>query len=111
MLSPDGSTVVYKAGVLSGTLTVYSVPITGGPSIQLSTGQDVDEHLLSPDGTTVVIREDGGDFPDRLYSVPIGGGPRVFLNEPQPFSGSPSPVEMGPRSSIACRSAEERLRS
>ena len=80
--SPDGATVVYTAGVTTGsqTLTVFSVPITGGPSMRLSNGDDnVLEYRLSPDGTMVVIRNsDGG-----LYSVPIGGGPRVLLNNAQ----------------------------
>jgi hypothetical protein len=68
---------------------LYSVPITGGPSVQLNPpmpgGRDVIEMKIAPPSTLVVYvadQEVDDDF--ELYSVPIGGGVAVKLSAPLP---------------------------
>jgi len=88
-LSPDATSVVYQAqGGLGQDL--YSVPISGGQSIQLVAGYWVDEEFeVSPDGATVVFVDQlETEGMHELYSVPIEGGAWIKLNGQLPESGN-----------------------
>ena len=86
-VSPDGSTVVYRADQDTDEVSeLYSVPIGGGAVTKLNgalvAGGDVaSDFQVSPDGSTVVYRADQDtDDVYELYSVPIGGGATTKLN-------------------------------
>ncbi len=87
-ISPDGTTVVYRADQdINDARELYSVPIDGSAAaVKLnpdftSLDQVVLSFLISADSTTVVYVADH-DINDafELYSVPIGGGAVVKLN-------------------------------
>jgi Tol biopolymer transport system component len=86
-ISPDSSTVVYRAdATIDETYDLYSAPIGGGASVKLNstlpTAGSVDSgFLISPNGSRVVFRTDLSAFQTyNLYSVPIGGGFATRLN-------------------------------
>lgn len=94
-ISPDSSTVVYRADQDTDDVQeLYSVPIGGGTVTKLNSplpaGGDVDssEFRISPDSRTVVyIAEQEANNLDELFSVPIGGGPSTRLNSDLPSGG------------------------
>ena len=88
-ISPDGTTVVYRADQdFNGAFELYSVPIDGSAAaVKLnpaftSADQDVFSFFrISADSTTVVYRADQDiNNAFELYSVPIGGGAAVKLH-------------------------------
>lgn len=82
-VSPDGSTVVYKAYAGTFTEDLYSVAVTGGPITQLSHTVDegVVDFRITPDGASVVYYGDESSSQyDDLVSVPIGGGSITTLD-------------------------------
>lgn len=87
--SPDGNTVVYRAGQTAFAFwELFSVPALGPleTAVKISrfieTGGDVDAYFqISPDSTRVVYRADPTNIEAyELYSVPIGGGSSIQLN-------------------------------
>ena len=86
-VSPDNSTVVYRADQdTDGVTELYSVPIGGGPTTRLNdalaSGCCVFSFQVSPDGSTVVYRADQDtNTVAELYSVTIGGGPTTKWDE------------------------------
>ena len=79
-VSPDGSTVVYRADQdTEQVFELYSVPIGGGVATKLNgaltaSGDVWGGFQISPDGFTVVYRAvQDTDQLTELYSVPIGG--------------------------------------
>ena len=87
-LAPDNSRVVYRQS-LGGSLSVLSVPILGGYTVQLNpqlvSGGNVQEGFeMTPDGATVVyIADKSVNNRYELFSVSIAGGESTKLN---PFS-------------------------
>ena len=89
-ISPDGATVVFKAGRDDPTgqqVELYSVPTGGGAATRLNPDLvdrgDVRNFVISPDSQTVVYRADQDvDGVGELYSSPIDGGGSVKLNPP-----------------------------
>ena len=113
-VSPDGSTVVYRADRdTDDVLEIYSVPIGGGPSTKLNDtlprGGDVAaDFQISPDGSTVVYRADqDSDNVDELYSVPIGGGPSTKLNGPLTVGGDVRSAQISPDGSTVVYRADQ----
>ena len=93
-ISPDGSTVVYRADQDTENVSeLYSVSIGGGAITKLNgalaAGGDVTSGFqVSPDGSTVVYRADQDtDNVYELYSVSIGGGATTKLNGALPAGG------------------------
>lgn len=93
LISPNGNTVVYRAGNTdSDEWDLFAVPTEGGEAAQISrnlpNGSGVPPTFkISPNGATVVYLADpivDGSF--EIYSVPIGGGDSTQLN-PTPVSG------------------------
>ncbi len=87
LVSPDSSTVVFRAG--SGFGALYSVPIGGGAPVQLNQALasccGIGRFEISPDAATVVYLADVAEEQlTELFSVPIGGGMPVRLNRPLP---------------------------
>jgi len=87
LISPDGTCVVFTADTAVGeTTALFSVPIAGGPLVQLSSstidpanypnglwsGKKVFE--ITPDGQSVVFSSEPSVGNVNLYSVPICGG-------------------------------------
>ena len=78
-VSPDGSTVVYRADQDADNVSeLYSVPIGGGAVTKLNGALviygDVQSVHIIPNGSTMVSRADQDtDQVFELYSVPIGG--------------------------------------
>jgi Tol biopolymer transport system component len=89
-ISPDGSTVIYRADQdADEVFELYSVPIGGGSVTKLNpplpSDADVgDENFeFSPDSSTVVFAVTEGTLGRRaLYSVPAQGGPAMRLTPP-----------------------------
>jgi len=76
-VTPDGVTVVYRAG------DVYSVPAAGGESTQLNPDGSVTGFVLSVDGSTVAYAANYPyPIPSHLYAVPVLGGPLSVLHGP-----------------------------
>ena len=97
-LSPDGSTVVYRADQdTDNVFELYSVPIGGGATSKLNgplpPGGDVEsDFLISPNGATVVYRADQDtDEVFELYWAPISGGATSKLNDALPPEGNVHP--------------------
>ncbi len=98
VISPDGQTVVYRAGNTdSDEWDLYSVSILGGEAVKISlalpNGSGVLQYFrISPDGNKVVYLADpvvDGSF--QLYSVPIDDGTSILLNGPLVSGGSVEP--------------------
>lgn len=90
-LSPDSSMVVF--GWQSEPFApkdLFSVPIGGGPSVQLNTLSSLGSEVRAPlqitsDSSRLVYRWNPTDpAVDELYSVPLGGGPSRLLSPPGP---------------------------
>ena len=86
-ISPDSSTVVYRAPQDTLHLhELYSVPIGGGAitklNVPISPPDTVFLEGVSPDSSTVVYGVGPSGNDDRLYSVPIAGGTSTRLNGP-----------------------------
>lgn len=86
-ISPDSSTVVYRADAsVDESYDLFAIAIGGGIPIQLSGalplgGSVSSGFLISPNGSRVVYRADQAlTFLFQLYSVPIGGGTPTVLN-------------------------------
>jgi Tol biopolymer transport system component len=80
--SPDGQSVVYRAGEY-GSLDLYSVPVAGGTSVALTASSGphpwFSEFVIPPDGNSVVFVEDFG-LRQELQRVPLAGsGAEVTL--------------------------------
>lgn len=78
-ISPDSQRVVYSAKESRLTSRqLFSVPIAGGPKVQLSPAEPisnwVDDFLISPNSERVVLSTDQG-----IFSIPIEGGKAVRL--------------------------------
>jgi hypothetical protein len=79
-VTPDSSGVVYWTDADTADLReLFSVPITGGPSVKLNgpvTGRGLVEVAVSPDSSRVIDRANGTDGCNQfsLFSVPIAGG-------------------------------------
>src|SRR5262245_3459116 len=87
-ISPDGSRVLLEADLDGdGAFDLLSVPIAGGPAIQLNpplvAGGSVRKAHFSPDGTRVVyLADQEQDEVFELFSVPSAGGAApVKLNQ------------------------------
>ncbi len=89
-ISPDSSRVVYLVDQdTRGVHELYSVHISGGPSVKLNgplapggSPREVNDFEISEDGSRVVyLADQDANAIDELYSVPIGGGPTVKLND------------------------------
>ena len=84
-MSPDGQYAVFLADARTNTVTeLFSVPVSGGPRIQLSgtlpSGSAVQDFLVSPDSQTVVYWTATLDgFCTGLYATPITGGSPVNI--------------------------------
>jgi len=92
-ISPDSSRVVFVADAGGdGDHQLFSVPLAGGPTVQLDAGSGgldfdfVDQAFvpalaIAPDSSRVVYRADA-DTPGvfELYSVPLAGGPATRLH-------------------------------
>jgi Tol biopolymer transport system component len=83
-LSPDGQWVVYWGEEEQGEDALYSVPVAGGPPLQLNgplgEGESVLNFSISPDGERVFYTQglrNQETLP--LYAVPITGGDPVTL--------------------------------
>ncbi len=87
-ISPDSSTVVYRANQDSvNTKEIYSVPIGGGPVTKLNdplvSGGNISRHQITPDSARVIYRGDQDiNGLDELYSVPLLGGPVTRISNP-----------------------------
>src|SRR5262245_5193545 len=81
LVTPGSDRVVYCAShPTTGVMTLFSVPIAGGPSTQLSAATAVDANLdepfaIAPDGTRVVYSSNSV-----LHSVAITGGSSAQLS-------------------------------
>ncbi len=102
IISPNSTRVVFWAreGV-SALWRLWSVPIGGGPMIELNDSEPdairsgVERAQISPDSSRVVYGIRDGALSSDLYSVPIGGGAPVQLSPPRlggarPSTASPS---------------------
>jgi len=99
-ISPDGTRVVFTADSAAGDrAALYSVPITGGPMVQLHGGTGVPGNYkygetgydgipawlcrqvfqITPDGESVVYGAEPSIGSVDLYKAPIAGGPSVQL--------------------------------
>ncbi len=77
LVSPDGGHLVYTSfGPPEYVTDIFSVPVTGGAPVKLSSGEvsGVDWFEIAPDSATVVFTSDEELFHDGLYSIPIAGG-------------------------------------
>jgi len=114
-ISPDGSTVVYKADqVIEYVYELYSVPVTGGTITKLNpplpTSRRVTQFAIDPTSTRVVYTADQDtDNIVELYSVPIGGGvPTTKLNAPYIAASDTQQFTISPDgSSVAYRADQE----
>ena len=94
-ISPDGSTVVYRADQdTDEVFELYSVPIGGGAVTKLSgpmaSGGDVEFFRYQVTETMVVYMADQDtDGLPELYSVPLHGGTVTKLNAPLAEGGRP----------------------
>jgi len=94
-ITPDDQTVVYDLATANG-MELYSVPITGGPSVRLDAGPGNAPYVLgyfdlTPDGQYVIYlvgeATDWFLFDGRmpitgLYAVNVHGGTPWLLNDP-----------------------------
>ena len=85
-ISPDGEYVIYLADQrVDGVDELFSAPITGGPvtrlSLDLGTGEEIDDFQISPDSASVVYRLRGDSFINKIFSVAISGGESTLLNQ------------------------------
>jgi Tol biopolymer transport system component len=87
-ITPEGTRVVYRVEELGGGPNrLLVVPIAGGPSTVLATGQGHGDLLLDPTGTRVVFTMAEG-FVNKQFSVTLDGSSApVELTGPRP-SGS-----------------------
>jgi dipeptidyl aminopeptidase/acylaminoacyl peptidase len=78
---PDNSHVYFESE-RDGYAHLYSVAITGGEPVQLTSGQfEVSEVRLSADKTKFYfISSEGSPFQRHLYAMAIGGGPRTQID-------------------------------
>ncbi len=90
-ISPDGSTVVYRADqAVDEVFELWSVPIGGGAAVRLNgplvAGGDVGVHSsITSDSATVFYEADQDtNNVTELYGVPIHGGTAVRLNPALP---------------------------
>ncbi len=79
-ISPDGTRVSYaRNSIPSGETGIFSVPVQGGPSVELFPGAI--SHEFTPDGSKVIVRSiAGNDW--ALYWVPATGGTPVQFTDP-----------------------------
>lgn len=100
-ITPDSSTVVYRRSAFVGNPGLYSVPIGGGATTQLTpslvTGGEIGTFEITDDSSRVVYRADQ-DTHDviELYSVPLGGGASVRLSGPMASGGDIRGYEISP---------------
>ncbi|MEM8530933.1 MAG: hypothetical protein AAGF95_08830 [Chloroflexota bacterium] len=108
-MSPDGQFIVYQAvkNNPSDIRTLYSVPITGGPPIELDGPAMNYTFTISPDSTTVVYFPlTNFTAPIELYSIPITGGALTKLNaSPVPNSYARDVFAISPDSSTVVHRA------
>ena len=117
IISPNGSTVVYKSQQdLDDTIELYSALIDGSASpVKLNSPFLVDRYVgdiaISPDGTRVVYTADQDVDDDvELYSVLIGAGGRQQLNAPLVTDGDVSTIadfQITPDSSTVIFAADQ----
>ena len=92
LITPDDQTVVYGVPTDDG-IELFSVPITGGPSVRLDHGLAAELHVrdyrLTPDGGYVIyvaagsaLISDEENNPSGIYAVSVHGGPAWMLNDP-----------------------------
>ncbi len=92
-ISPDSSTVVYRADqVVDDRFDLWSVPVGGGAAVKinglLNANADVNSFAISPNGLQVVYLSD--EYDDErfiLFARPIGGGALLFVAEVSPIGG------------------------
>lgn len=116
-ISPDGNRVVYVARQDTiNQFELYSVAITGGPTVKLNTpfapfngfASVVDPFKISPDSSRVVYHADQDtNFVFELYSVPITGGANTKLNSPLVLSGDVTHYNISPDSSHVVYRADQ----
>jgi len=77
---PDNAHVYFESE-RDGFAHLYSVAITGGEPVQLTSGQfEVSDVQLSPDKTKFYFTSsEGSPFQRHLYSMALGGGPRTRI--------------------------------
>lgn len=93
-LTPDGQHVIYHTNQspLPNYDHLYSVPVTGGTPLRLSTHLPVGDqvwgvtdYMVTPDSQRVIYRADEGNeqygFLYHLSSTPVTGGPVVRITE------------------------------
>lgn len=85
LISPDGSTVLFRAQALSSSTTrVFSVPTAGGARTELLTELSNRRYTfeITPDSSFAIIHVLlGTDYNTyQLFSVPLSGGPVVDLD-------------------------------
>jgi hypothetical protein len=108
-ITPDGTTVVYRADqVVDQRFELYRVPTDGSaPPVRVSsnlgmTGSIESRFEVSTDGTRVLYRADprvNGRI--ELWSVPLAGGTAIPLNAPLPSSGDVHDFVIAPGSERA----------
>lgn len=81
VMTPDWATAVFVARRTGETRRLYSVPVDGGPPVELAELSRHARAQLTPDGDRVVFVDRSGRRMRALRSVPVGGGDTIDLHE------------------------------
>jgi TolB protein len=72
-ISPDAKMIAVSDSSKTGKSMVYTLPIAGGTSQQVTTNGPSYWHGWSPDGSTIAFTGQRGDNFD-IYTIPVNGG-------------------------------------
>ncbi|MBI1880854.1 MAG: DPP IV N-terminal domain-containing protein [Chloroflexi bacterium] len=113
-ISPDGQTVVYRAGPdIDGTVELYRAPSDGSsPPVRVNgpvaPGSYLVVYAISPDGSRVVyVAPQDAPLVNDLYSMPLGGGSSVKLNSTLPNISQVYNFKISPNGNRVVYSADQ----